>query len=108
MDGGRRVSHTHRASRERRRGLGGKAPLVCFPPGFVSRAERTHMLVSRKAGAEQSETLPLTLVSGRRSLRSFRRSLLAGAFIFVAIPLALFCLPVAAASPLPVASTYHH
>jgi signal transduction histidine kinase len=50
------------------------------------------MLVSRRAGTEQTETLPLTLVSGRRSLRSFRRSLLAGAFVFVAIPLVLFVL----------------
>ena len=50
------------------------------------------MLVSRSADTDQGDALPLplTLVAGRRSLRSFRRFLVVGAIIFVALPLALF------------------
>jgi hypothetical protein len=50
------------------------------------------MLVSRSADTDQGDALPLplTLVAGRRSLRSFRRFLVVGAVIFVALPLALF------------------
>jgi len=50
------------------------------------------MLVSRSADTDQGDALPLplTLVAGRRSLRSFRRFLVVGAIVFVALPLALF------------------
>ena len=48
------------------------------------------MLVSRRADTDQSDALPLSLVAVRRSLRSFRRFLVVGALVFVAVPLALF------------------
>jgi signal transduction histidine kinase len=48
------------------------------------------MLVSRRADTDQSDALPLSLVAVRRSLRSFRRFLVVGAIVFVAVPLALF------------------
>ena len=48
------------------------------------------MLVSRRADTDQSDALPLSLVAVRRSVRSFRRFLVVGAIVFVAVPLALF------------------
>jgi signal transduction histidine kinase len=50
------------------------------------------MLVSRRADTDQSDALPRSLVAVRRSLRSFRRSLVVGSVIFVAVPLALFAI----------------
>ena len=48
------------------------------------------MLVSRRADTDQSDALPLSLVAVRRSLRSFRRFLVVGGIVFVAIPIVLF------------------
>lgn len=48
------------------------------------------MLVSRRADPDHTDALPFTLLAVRRSLRSFRRFLLVGAIVFVAVPLALF------------------
>jgi signal transduction histidine kinase len=48
------------------------------------------MFVSRRADTDQSDAIPFTLVSVRRSLRAFRRFLLVGALVFVAVALALF------------------
>jgi len=50
------------------------------------------MLVSRRADTDQSDALPRSLVAVRRSLRSFRRFLLVGGVVFVAVPIALFAL----------------
>jgi signal transduction histidine kinase len=48
------------------------------------------MFVSRRADTDQSDAIPFTLVSVRRSLRAFRRFLLVGTLVFVAAALALF------------------
>jgi signal transduction histidine kinase len=48
------------------------------------------MLVSRRADTDQRDAIPVTRVTVRRSLRSFRRFRVLGAIALVAIPLALF------------------
>jgi signal transduction histidine kinase len=47
------------------------------------------MLVSRRADTDQSDAIPFTVASVRRSLWEFRRFLVVGAIAFVAVPVAM-------------------
>lgn len=47
------------------------------------------MLVSRRVDTDQGDSIPLTLVAVRGSMRWFRRYLMVAAIVFVAVPLAL-------------------